>query len=108
MTRTPAPTGSLFSDVARATDPATSHAAGVRVTQDGTRARQAREVAEAVRETPGHTSAEIAGIHRLDRYAVARRLPEVERDGLVRRGYAKPCTVTGRAAMTWWPVEVTR
>ncbi len=106
MSRTPPPTGSLWSDVARATDPVTSHAAGVQVTQDGTRAKQAREVAEAVQETPGHTSAELAGIHGLDRYAVARRLPEVERAGAVRRGAAKHCTVTGRAAMTWWPVEV--
>lgn len=107
MSRTPAPSDSLFSDVARATDPATSHAAGVRVTQDGTRARQAREVAEAVRETPGHTSAEIAGIHGLDRYAVARRMTDVERAGLVSRGAPKKCDCSGRFAVTWWPVEVT-
>jgi hypothetical protein len=93
---------SLWSDVARTSDPWTSHAAGVKVTQDGTRARQSREAVESVHKTPGHTSAELASIHGLDRYAVARRLPEVERAGFVLRGTAKTCTVTGRAALTWW------
>jgi hypothetical protein len=39
----------------------------------------------------------------LDRYMLARRLPEVVCAGLVRKGESKHCNVTGRLALTWWP-----
>ncbi len=40
----------------------------------------------------------------LDRYMLARRLPELIKAGRVWRGPNKPCAVSGRTACTWWPV----
>jgi hypothetical protein len=47
------------------------------------------------------TSAELASTGGLDRYMVARRLPDLNRDGLVSRGQARRCAITGRWAITW-------
>lgn len=53
-------------------------------------------------ESP-HTSFELALLTDLDRYMLARRLPECETAGRVRRGAMRRCTVTGRLAMEWLP-----
>lgn len=87
--------------IARATDPETSRLAADEITRSGARDAQAAEVLRRLREHPGSTSMELAGLG-LDRYAIARRLPELERLGLVRRGDARTCQ-TGRLALTWWP-----
>ena len=34
-----------------------------------------------------------------------KRLPELRADGLVRNGPSRPCTVSGRQAMTWQPPQ---
>ena len=91
---------------ARSSDPETSRAAGRAVTLSGDRERQVRSVAEAVRRHPGLTSAELAAACGLDRYVVARRLPDGEKVGLVRRGEPRACTATprpGLKALTWFP-----
>ena len=80
-------------------DPATSHEAARKIAEHAD--KQAEVVAEAVIANPGHTSAELASMHGLDRHMVARRLPEAERAGWVRRGAAKVCSVTGHKALTW-------
>ncbi len=90
--------------IARATDPETSHRAAAEVTRSGRRDAQAASVLEAVQIGPGFTSAELATAGApFDRYVAARRLPELERLGKVRRGPARACRVTGRLALTWWP-----
>ncbi len=89
---------------ARAGDPATSHLAAAEHIATGRRADRQRHVLSAVRALPGGTSAELAQVFGLDRHAVARRLPELERRALIRRGDARRCDATGRAALTWWPV----
>ena len=105
------------SPVARNSDPATSHAAARQVTKDGTRKRQAQEVLALVERFPGRTSAELAaipiadliargavGFSGLDRYQIARRLSELAdpaNGGLVERGEARKCNVTGMRALTW-------
>lgn len=86
-------------------DPATSHEAAAFVERTGLAAKQAAQVAEAVKTTPGLTSAELAVRHGLDRHMVARRLPECERDGLVRRGTPRTCGATGHRAMVWEVAE---
>ena len=40
----------------------------------------------------------------LDRYMLARRLPECETGRAVKRGEPKRCSVSGKLAMAWWPV----
>jgi hypothetical protein len=95
-----------FRDIARQiraplaanSDPASSHIAAAEITANGTRAAQKLAVLEALKSLPGSTSMELAQVARLDRHRVARRLPDLEADGLVRRG---ACAVTGRQAITW-------
>ena len=90
---------------ARATDPDTSHAAAEAVTKSGVRAHQQRQVLAALREWPGCTSAELARHAHMDRYAVARRLPELV-PLFAFRGVSRNCHVSGRPAVTWWALNV--
>lgn len=89
--------------IARWHDPETSHDAAQAITASGRRDAQAQAVLGAVLAYPGSTSAELAQLRGLDRYVCARRLPELERLGRVRKGVALKCTLTGRSAVTWWP-----
>lgn len=91
------------SPIARRHDPETSKQAAEAVTASGKRDQQAANVLAAVREFPGRTSAEMAHDDVFDRYVAARRLPELERLGLVRRGAPRACSTTGKSATTWWP-----
>lgn len=95
---------------ARRGDPPTSRAAAAELVASGRQAEQQAEVARLLELYPGATSAELAEYAqgRLDRYQIARRLPELARAGRVRRGPVRPsyCAQTGRAAVTWWPAEV--
>ncbi len=94
------------SPAARSTDPATSHAAAREVTRNGVRDGQARAVLEALHGNPGSTTAELAKRSGIDRHAVARRMPELEKLELVRRGEPRKCGATERSALTWWPRKV--
>lgn len=88
---------------ARASDPRSSHEAAEAITLSGARRKQQGMATAAVASYPGHTSLELAGYSGMDRYVLARRLPECETAGTVRRGQMRTCAVSGRLAMTWWP-----
>jgi hypothetical protein len=92
--------------IARATDPDTSHEAAEYVTDTGIRAAQCRRVADAVRRFPGRTSNELSDASGIDRYTIARRLPELE-PAHVTRGDARTCRISGRRALTWEPTTTT-
>ena len=85
----------------RATDPVSSHLAEAHINK-GSRAHQQNLAASAVRQFPGRTSLELARDACMDRYTLARRLPECEVAGTVRRGQIVTCSVSGRKAMLWW------
>lgn len=87
--------------IARNNDPSTSHEAAREISQGGARARQQRIVLQAVKEHPGLTSFELSRVCGLDRYQTGRRCPELEKAGLVVKGEARTCTVSGRMATTW-------
>ena len=101
----------------RTGDPETSKEAAAEITTSGTAARQAEQVLELVRRQPKSTSKELAFVagcnastRNLDYHAIARRLPELERAGLIRRGPARKCTrliLSGnrRKATTWEPIR---
>lgn len=89
---------------ARSTDTETSHAAAAYVVKCGLQAAQQDQAAGAVTSHPGMTSNELSQATSLDRYMLARRLPELMKEGRVWRGPNKPCSVSGRTACTWWPV----
>lgn len=88
---------------ARNTDPETSHLAAEENTRSGRRAVQQHAVLAAVMAQPGLTSRELAQAAGMDRYVVARRLPELEAAKIVRKGGARECRVSKRRAVTWWP-----
>lgn len=99
-------TGGLFDylKLRRNSDPATSSlsAAGI-LGQLGWLQHRARR---AVHDWPGSTAQELA--RRLgdgDPRIINRRLNEIEKMGLVRRGQTRKCRVTGRMAVTWEEVK---
>ena len=88
--------------LARASDPETSRLAADELTRSGARSSQKGKVLWCLSHMHGpRTSAEVALIWLLDRYMVARRLPDLERDGLVVKHDARECAVSGRQAVTW-------
>src|SRR3989304_5022780 len=88
---------------ARKTDPWTSHEAARNA--EGTAHAQQAKCFEMVRLYPGSTSAEVAYHAGLDRYAAARRLPELRREGLVWNGSARICRIQGTKAIIWNPTS---
>ena len=83
---------------ARRTDPASSHDAAERVRKTGAASRQRERVIDLVYMHPGKTSKELAELCQdLDRYQIARRLPEAEKAGEVKRKAA------GRNECRWYP-----
>lgn len=96
-------TRTVATPAARRTDPESSHQAAEIHTLSGKRGAQQDQAAAAVRQFPGCTSFELAMRTHMDRYMLARRLPECELAGRVRRGVQRACTVTGRLAMEWLP-----
>lgn len=89
---------------ARNTDPDTSHEASRDLVDSGTQAHQQAQVAAAVRRHPGLTSRELADASSMDRHKVARRLPELEADGVVVHGAPRVCKLSGKRCQTWLPV----
>lgn len=87
---------------ARSTDPESSHMAADDITRSGKRAHQQHQAVAAVRAKPGMTSFELALATGLDRFMLARRLPDCVTAGSVVKGTPKKCTVTGKMALTWW------
>ena len=91
----------LSSPVARTTDPKQSHLAAAEVTASGRREGQLLAVLALVKKFPRSTSLELSRHSSLDRYMVARRLPELEKAGLVAKRAVRECHVGHRPATTW-------
>ncbi len=87
---------------ARRSNPTSSHEAADFVERTGLAQQQAARALSAVRAYPGRTSQELATLSQLDRYELARRLPELRVAGQVRNGVKRQCTVTGQQALEWW------
>jgi hypothetical protein len=88
---------------ARANDPQSSHDAAELHTASGARQCHIEIVVAAVRAFEGLTSAEIADRTGLERHEAARRLPDAEKAGAVRKGGARKCSISGKLVTTWWP-----
>lgn len=113
----------------KTTDPHTSELAEQTLTASGERARQQRIVQTLVELWPESTSAELGAIAkehsrlvaeriyqrdpsereaqrcRLDRWQIARRLPERATAGAVKRGESRQCRINGRQSITWMPTD---
>ena len=93
----------IATPAARATDPESSHLAAEEITASGKRQEQIGLAITAVRDHPGNTSMELSELTGLDRYMLARRLPDAETAGAIRRGEQRVCQVSNRRALTWYP-----
>ena len=96
---------SLESPIARTSDPESSHLAASAITKSGKRKRQVIRVLDLVMMYPCKTSLELSLLGELDRYVIARRLPELERGFLVRKGEQRTCSAGKRMAVTWFVDE---
>lgn len=91
---------------ARTADPSSSHEAAAHIVSSGLQTQQHSVAASAVRKHPGLTSLELARATGLDRFMLARRLPELARNGLIVRGAVRKCSASnGRNGCTWFPVN---
>lgn len=98
----------LGEPLSRRTDPLTSYIAAEQLGRSGRWAGQKSIVLAALKCHPGATSAELARAIGGDRYVPSRRLPDLERDGLVTRGPARLCRVTHQRCITWRAVQMER
>jgi hypothetical protein len=90
---------------ARRSDPESSKEAAQRANASGSVKANVQRVIDLVWVKPGCTSRELAEIQNagLDRYEIARRLPDAEELGAVRKGAKRKCRVARTSAVTWWP-----
>jgi DNA-binding MarR family transcriptional regulator len=80
----------------RLTDPPSSRRAERQMRASGTLRGQRLIALELVKQFPGRSSKELAGLGTLDRYQLARRLPELVQMGHVR------VTQHGNEDQRWW------
>lgn len=83
----------------------TSKKAAEKLVDSGNHKAQMEIVLIHLRENPGVTSLELAERAGMDRYVVARRLPDLLKQGLVRQCAARKCRIGGSSAMTWEAVK---
>ena len=95
----------VMTPASKSGDPITSYLAEQHVNRAGIRSHQQRQAAAAVSCYPGRTSAELAEITGIDRHRLAKRLPECETAGAVRRGYKRQCSVSHLMAIVWYVRE---
>jgi hypothetical protein len=86
-------------------DPQTSFHAGEQLRRSGKLAAQQQAVLEALRQCDGSTHAELGAFMGLHWLTPARRLPELERAGRVRKGEPRICRIKGSRCTTWWLTE---
>lgn len=91
--------------LARMTDPPTSFQATEKLRKSGKLKGQRKAVLRALNQNNGATSAELSKAIGPDRYLASRRLCELERGGLVKRGRIRLCTVTKSRYLTWWILD---
>lgn len=87
---------------ARGAGAVTSKLAAVEITANGSLGNQCRQVLQAVRLWPGHTTRELADRIKADRHMVAKRAADLLESGEVRQGVQRQCRLSGRKAFTWW------
>ena len=93
----------MTTPIARTTDPWTSHAGAVEVTDSGRRRTQAERCLDVVLTRPGLTAGEIGELTGLGHVPAQRRLLDLKAAGKVAVGMARQ--FQGRPQVTWWPTD---
>jgi len=93
----------LFPPASKSSDPITSDMAEERFTRSGKRQGHCRLILDWMRfKQRDWTTAELATwITELDRYAIARRMVDLERQGRIQRAGRRICLVKGTEAQAW-------
>lgn len=99
------PNQKYYPPISRSSDPISSKLTEKEITKSGIRKNQQTRVRDMVRSVPGSTSKELADFFNENRHMVARRLPEIEKLGIIRKGSIRQCSIGKRAAVTWWPMS---
>ncbi len=94
----------MSAHLARTNDPSGSHEAAARIARSGVQAQQKQQTEAAVKRYPGMTSMQLARTTGMDRHMVARRLPDLAKEGRVHRGAKALCPISNITVCTWWPV----
>jgi len=87
------------------TDPDTSREAAERLRTSGKLTGQRKAVLEALHECDGSTHGELGAFMGVHWLTPARRLPELARVGLARRGEPRVCRVKGSKCTSWWVAD---
>lgn len=82
-------------------DPITSLMAARELVESGRLGQQLHAVLAALRAWSGSTSDELAEQSGIDRFVCARRLPDLARLGLAKKGPRRESRMTGRQGVTW-------
>ena len=93
---------------ARHTDPATSHAAAAQTEASGVAESRRAKILASLKNYPGQMYRELAKAVKLDPVECMRRLNDLERASLVRKGKARICTADksfANACSTWHAVN---
>jgi DNA-binding MarR family transcriptional regulator len=85
--------------LARATDPVSSHAAANNVASFA--AIHYAAILSLLKEHPKSTASELAQYTHLDRYQIGRRMKELEKRGHIQRVAIRTCSVGNRIATSW-------
>jgi hypothetical protein len=90
---------------ARRGDARSSQDAAASIEASGSAQAQAERALAALRRYPGSTSKELATLAHLNRYDVARRLPELHEAGLIDRieptPETEPCRISHKRVLRW-------
>lgn len=107
------------SNIARKSDPSTSHEGDAKITESGDRAEQQLKALAYIREFPGLTARELGkkaaarGDKTMTHEVFHKRLPELAADHdrwaqpkavLAKRGPKRICTVSDAKAATWYEI----
>ena len=96
-----------FPGAVHANDPASSYQAEARVTKSGKRRTDMEAVFAVLQKFRGRTAAELHASNllgmRMDCISVRRRLWDLERRGMARKGEQRKCKIAGTLAVTWYP-----
>jgi hypothetical protein len=92
----------MDSPAARRRDPVSSKLAASELAESGDMESQLLVTLALVRKYPGKTSHELSRYGSLDRWQIARRLPQLRSAGLVLiSSDLRPCGVSGKRCHTW-------
>jgi len=85
----------------RTSDPLSSKLADKEITLNGTREKQIKQAYEAVKQHRNCTSRELSELTGLDRYMLARRLPECNQAVKCSDENMRKCRYSNRSCVTW-------